>query len=42
MFSNKTSMWLEENEIEKQDDILKEASKGVNTLQKKFRRNNCK
>ena len=37
MFSNKTSMWLEENEIEKQDEILKEASKGVNTLQKKFR-----
>jgi len=38
MFSNnKTSMWLEEKEIEQRDEILKEASKGVKTLQKKFR-----
>ena len=38
MFSNnKTSMWLEEKEIEQQDEILKEASKRVKTLQKKFR-----
>jgi len=38
MFSNnKTSVWLEEKESEEQDVILKQASKEVKSLQKKFK-----